>query len=87
MFSDAESSFQLDAANAGSVREIIWMMFFPFLFSYIHFIELVMAKKISKQNKLAWNWSGITKIGFPAIGQEVLKKYPEMKNVLLVLPT
>lgn len=46
---------------------------FPFLFSYIHLIELLMAKKISKQNKWSWNWSGITKIGFPGMGQEVLK--------------
>lgn len=51
MFSDAKSSFQLDTANAGSVRKIIGVIFFPFLFSYIHLIELLMAKKKKIQAK------------------------------------
>lgn len=73
MFSDAESSFQLDTANAGSVKEIIWAMSFSLRVFLYTFNWIVDGKKISKQNKWPWNWSGITKIGFPGMGQEVLK--------------
>lgn len=45
MFSDAESSFQLDAANAGSVREIIWTMFFSFPVFLYTFNWIVDGKK------------------------------------------
>lgn len=67
MFSDAESSFQLDAANAGSVREIIGVMFFPFLFSYIHLIELLMAK--IKKNFQGKKWYG-TGVELPRLASQ-----------------
>lgn len=59
MFSDAESSFQLDTANAGSVREIIGVMFFPFLFSYIHLIKLLMAKKKKNSKQKSEHGTGV----------------------------